>query len=1267
MPASEFSDVFVSYRRLDVEFVKRLVEDFQKEGKEVWIDWEDIPPGVEGFADEIKRGLEGADTFIAVLSPDYLDSTYCVDMELAYAVELQKKIIPIVLKKFDDHQIPANISHINWIYFTPHAGQENTYEESFPKILEVMHTDLEHVRQHKRFLLRAIEWNESKQDNSFLLNGEEIENAQDWLLHSAGKDPIPTDLHRQYITESAKLRQRQQRLLLSGVTVALVISVLLALLSAIGFNNANQAQSTAVFNSHMASTAQSEAEINEALASTARANAEKNADLAQTAQAEAEENEDIAHEAREESERNLRDARQTQALFYGDLAQQQASRGLHQRALLLGLEAFKFHQESIISDSAYMAVHNALHQPLHRTLHLDFPKGILNVIWSDNNQQVLIASDEDPFITCPELIDCSSRVEIWDIVTQELVAYLSHESALQTVLWNQTGNQVLTLSYDEISNLSIIILWDVQTQSEIYRLSQDHYIDWLVWQSDHDFFITSERSQFSCGFGDQPVCDYHAVVYEYATGTMISTISADDEVINGRLTHDGQFLTISFGNNSDNASAVYDISTDLVVDVYDALFEHSLTWTDTNQIIAEKDNSIISQNLDTGEILYAISSSHAVDILNEMIVVERLVDCDTYETCTELQVYDARTGEEVLTTSHDLAQHVSFASIIHDGKYLLTNTDDDLSSCATCETALYLWSLETGKLLHTFDYEGELILETFDYINGVVYANDVYDLNQDETLLMTLSINDILHNLVELWDIETGESLDKVDLDRGNIQSVQFDTSNHHMVVNWDEVVEIYDIHTHLLEHTISHPSPLSDITILHDEKKVAGYTPTDFTIWEVVDWEPMLPNPIGYNINFSDQVYNERRSQLLTWLGSESQTPNAHVWDVETGQLLFTLETGIRVLFASWSPNERQIVLSHPLSECDGNDCHYGLSVFNARTGEHQETIEVADEMSFFSWIPDTNHLLYSSVASNSTLVLDINNGGVVYSSDEYGLRLSQWSSDYSQFAVPNVDDFTYSIIDYPSNEIIQSLPISARNFGLNWVNDDQIIVVLEETPTTLNLVGYDVASGEEVYRIDQAGIYQVSYDSSQILMLTDDTQLINIESGTGEIIWTSPILNEQWTDIIWSPDDEMAIISGFFAAQAQLFDIETGEALTTFPYSEMVWSPDSRRILAYDDNVEPEMWRVYDVNADRVSFSFQASSNPIWSHDSRSLASHDGIWSVDFGDLINRGEERRVRELTELELQEFFIKAPSDKPQELAQRRDIGQEPSDDDDDDD
>jgi WD40 repeat protein len=270
MPASEFSDVFVSYRRKDVEFVKRLVEDLNKDGKEVWVDWEDIPPGAEGFADEIKRGLEGADTFIAVLSPDYLESTYCVDLELGYAVQMNKKIIPIVYKKFDDYEIPQGVGHINWIYFTPHAGQENTYAESFPKILDVMKTDLEHVRNHKRFLLRAIQWDENDRERSFLLIGSEIENVQDWMTNAIGKEPIPTKLHKDYITISIKNRQHQQCLLLSGVSVALVISIGLSILSLILFNNADIAKAQAIANEALAvkaeATAQRQAKEAESIA-----------------------------------------------------------------------------------------------------------------------------------------------------------------------------------------------------------------------------------------------------------------------------------------------------------------------------------------------------------------------------------------------------------------------------------------------------------------------------------------------------------------------------------------------------------------------------------------------------------------------------------------------------------------------------------------------------------------------------------------------------------------------------------------------------------------------------------------------------------------------------------------------------------------------------------------------------------------------------------------------------------------------------------------
>jgi hypothetical protein len=226
--ASDFSDVFISYRRKDVEFVKELVAGIQATGKEVWVDWEDIPPGSVGFTDDIQRGLEGSDAFIAVLSPDYLESEYCVELELQTAINLNKRIIPVVYRKFDGYDIPLGIGHINWIYFTPHAGQENTYEESLPKVLHALEADFEHMRAHKRFLLRAIEWDKNERRNSFLLTGDEINEAEEWLSDASGKDPVPNELHGDYIIASRQLATKRQRQLLTGVSLALVVTVILA-------------------------------------------------------------------------------------------------------------------------------------------------------------------------------------------------------------------------------------------------------------------------------------------------------------------------------------------------------------------------------------------------------------------------------------------------------------------------------------------------------------------------------------------------------------------------------------------------------------------------------------------------------------------------------------------------------------------------------------------------------------------------------------------------------------------------------------------------------------------------------------------------------------------------------------------------------------------------------------------------------------------------------------------------------------------------------
>lgn len=234
---------FISYRRTDVEFVKKLYDPLAKT-YEIWVDWEDIPPGVTDFTAEIATGIDTADVFIAVLSPGYMTSEYCLG-ELARAVELRKRIVPLVYQKFEDAHPPASISHINWVYFVPHAGQENSFDEAMLRLRQAMTADYDYLRDHTRLLTRAQEWDKNQRNVSFLLRGVTLEEAEDWLTAGLQKDPRPTQLHSDYVAASRKNASRRQRTLLSGVGAALLVTLVLLVVAVLLANYANDQKAEA--------------------------------------------------------------------------------------------------------------------------------------------------------------------------------------------------------------------------------------------------------------------------------------------------------------------------------------------------------------------------------------------------------------------------------------------------------------------------------------------------------------------------------------------------------------------------------------------------------------------------------------------------------------------------------------------------------------------------------------------------------------------------------------------------------------------------------------------------------------------------------------------------------------------------------------------------------------------------------------------------------------------------------------------------------------
>ena len=194
-----FNDVFISYSRKDKEFAQVLHQALKENNRDTWVDWQNIPLTAEWWQ-EIEAGIEAANTFIFVLSPDSLASEVCAK-EIDHAVKYNKRLVPIVWRDdFDDKQVHSSLSKHNWLFFR----ENDNFDTAFGKLITAIDTDLDYVSAHTRYLVRAREWDSKGRNQDYLLRGKDLAQAREWLSQGTEKEPRPTPLQTQYIAESSK-------------------------------------------------------------------------------------------------------------------------------------------------------------------------------------------------------------------------------------------------------------------------------------------------------------------------------------------------------------------------------------------------------------------------------------------------------------------------------------------------------------------------------------------------------------------------------------------------------------------------------------------------------------------------------------------------------------------------------------------------------------------------------------------------------------------------------------------------------------------------------------------------------------------------------------------------------------------------------------------------------------------------------------------------------------------------------------------------------
>jgi hypothetical protein len=210
-------DVFVSYRRTDLLFVRQLCEHIQQGGLTPWVDVEGLFAGEE-FWPEIRKAIDAAAAFVFVITAESVASAVCL-RELAHAVGSHKRLVPVCRKDVDSQSLPPELASRQWVLFR----EGDDPEAAVVALLNAIREDWNWARRQAQLQSRANDWEARGDDRSLTLRGRELVDADTWLAESTGEHRVPTALQRRFIATSRVAAWRRRRNLTLSVVITTVV------------------------------------------------------------------------------------------------------------------------------------------------------------------------------------------------------------------------------------------------------------------------------------------------------------------------------------------------------------------------------------------------------------------------------------------------------------------------------------------------------------------------------------------------------------------------------------------------------------------------------------------------------------------------------------------------------------------------------------------------------------------------------------------------------------------------------------------------------------------------------------------------------------------------------------------------------------------------------------------------------------------------------------------------------------------------------------
>lgn len=911
------TDIFISYSRKDAEFVRQLHTALDQNGRDTWVDWEDIEYA-EDWWQKIRGGIEESNSFIFVITPHSADSQVCYN-EVEHALQNGKRIVPILVRSVETEAQRASlhsaINRHNWLPFS----DPDAFAENIKTLLNTIDKDPDHVRMHTRLLIRARDWEQHQRNPSLLLMSDDLEMARNWLVEGLGKDPQPTQLQAEFIARSAGSAERRSRMRLAAALVAFMIAAGLAL---VAYTQFRQARANLV-------VSESERLVSEAnrILESDRGKPEQVALLGLN-----------AFQMRDSAQAYsvaLRAAMRTSTgqIFIGhDGAVTSVAYAPDSRYLLTGgvdgtarLWDISTGGEIYHIEAHEGSVAGVVYSPDGRFLLTGGADQIAR-LWDANNGTLIrefkghtdavrgIAYSPDGRYVATASADSTAR--IWrasDAV--QLHTITGHEGAVNAVAFSPDGTMLLTGGDDTTAHL-----WDVFT-GQMLRIYERHSgpITSLTFMEDGLYFVTGSHDQT-------------AVVHNIDSGEVLERLGGHTDWINSvaalgvsvLLGSDDQTVTLQYRGSTDRsdylreylaegsipAESHFNDHTGAVLGVAAAPDRSSAAIASADgtariwrfklsdegfcptsgsfpsrfsAAIARDGRTILLGADESDTSFNPFASGNLSD--NWIANLRRADELDTQTISRQTILYTGSWPSIPLIGHRDFVGAVALSP---DSRYALTGSEDRTAR---------LWEVETGEFLREFS----------GHEAGVIAVA----LSDDHRYAATGSSDDT----TRIWNLETGETIFTLTGHTGDVKVVTFSPDGRWLLTaSFDATARLWDVQTGALIRTFS--GHLYEIFAAafsaNGERIITGSRDQTARVWDTQTG--LVRRVLTGHSNTVISVAFSPDSRLALTSGYDR---NLMLWVADTGDLLESYETDYckpeTMMAVAFSPDGKEIISAQP------------------------------------------------------------------------------------------------------------------------------------------------------------------------------------------------------------------------------------------------------------------------------------------------------------------------------------------------------------------